>query len=100
MNILVSKDWHLNGRYVAECTRFGDLLYNFAAVFDQEVLIVSHPVVQNNANIDIRGYSPQSVLAATCRYNRYFAIQNRRIIWLFALVKRILNSFNHLVSLL
>ena len=76
MDVFVAKDRHPDRRHVAKCSWLRNFLYDFAAVLDKEMLVVSHPVVEDYTNINIGGHRPQAVLAAASRYHSDFAVEH------------------------
>ena len=65
--ILVLEQGHFDGRYVAKSAFLSNLLDNLTTVFDKLVLVVCHPAVEDNYDIDITTTSsPEPIHAGAC----------------------------------
>ena len=76
VDVFVPKNWHPDCRHVAKCSWLRNFLYDLAAVLDKEMLVVSHPVVEDYTNINIGGHCPQAVLSAASRHHSDFAVEH------------------------
>lgn len=97
--VLVLEKGHLDGWDVAKSSLFGNLLYNLPTVFDELMLVVSHPAMENNDDIDITATScPQTIHAgASCR-DGYLSLEEVALRATVPIIERILDPLNHLVS--
>ena len=97
--ILVLEQGHLDGWNVAQSSFFGDLLDDLPAVFDQLVLIVSHPTMEHNDDIYVAtARRPETVHArAGCR-DRYLALEQVALCAAVSIIECIFDPFDDLVA--
>lgn len=96
--VLVLQQGHFDRRNVAQSAFLSDLLYDLAAVFDELVLVVCHPAVEHDDDVDVGATcSPESVHAGPGGCNRDFSLQEVRLPAAVSVVEGVFDSFDHLV---
>lgn len=95
---MILQEGHLDRWNVAQSAFLGHLLYDLSTVFDKLMLVVSHPAMKDNDDIDVGATRrPEPIHARASRCNRDFSLQEVRLLPTVPIVKGVLDPLDHLV---
>jgi hypothetical protein len=58
LRVFVLQEGYFDCRHITKCAIFGNLFDDRSALSNKLVLVVSHPVVKNNYNVDVAACRP------------------------------------------